>query len=125
MYTLSKTSMLRLSTVCEELQRVVYRAFSYQLLDITIAEGIRTIERQKELLLQGFTKTLYSKHLQGEAVDIYPYIKGEGMIVQADHSSWESVATIMKRAAQEENIKIQWGGDWKHFIDKPHWEMIR
>ena len=39
---------------------------------IKIVEGLRTLERQKELKRKGFSKTLKSKHLTGMAVDFAP-----------------------------------------------------
>ncbi len=40
--------------------------------DISILEGLRTVERQKELVAQGVSWTMASDHLIGKAVDIKP-----------------------------------------------------
>jgi len=29
----------------------------------------------------------------------------------------------MKEAAQIEDVKIEWGGDWKSFRDLDHWQL--
>ena len=42
-------------------------------MDVTIIEGLRTEARQAELVAQGKSKTKYSKHLEGKAVDLAPY----------------------------------------------------
>lgn len=39
---------------------------------IKIVEGLRTLERQKQLVAKGASKTLRSKHIQGLAVDFAP-----------------------------------------------------
>jgi peptidoglycan L-alanyl-D-glutamate endopeptidase CwlK len=51
---------------------------NWQVMDFSVAEGIRTEDRQKELVASGKSKTMNSKHLRqstgyGHAVDLYPY----------------------------------------------------
>jgi len=41
--------------------------------DITILEGMRTEDRQRELVAKGASQTMKSKHIEGKAVDIAPY----------------------------------------------------
>jgi peptidoglycan L-alanyl-D-glutamate endopeptidase CwlK len=88
--------------------------------DFTVIEGLRTMERQRKLLAQGFTKTLNSRHLTGHAVDICPY-----PIDWNDHQRFTTVSQAMKEAAQKLNVPIVWGGDWKNGWDKPHYELTR
>ena len=33
------------------------------------------------------------------------------------------VAGAMKVAAEELKVAIEWGGDWKTFVDGPHYEL--
>ena len=44
-----------------------------KIMDVTVIEGIRSKERQLELLEKGATKVKYSKHMDGKAVDLAPY----------------------------------------------------
>ena len=44
-----------------------------KIMDVTIIEGVRSKERQEELLKKGATKVKYSKHMEGKAVDLAPY----------------------------------------------------
>ena len=44
-----------------------------KIMDVKIIEGLRTKERQEELVAQGLSKTKYSKHIEGKAVDVAPY----------------------------------------------------
>ena len=40
-----------------------------------------------------------------------------------DVSGFKSLAVVIKRVAEELNIPIKWGGDWKTFKDLPHYEL--
>ena len=43
-----------------------------KIMDVTIIEGLRSKERQEELLKKGATKVKYSRHMSGKAVDLAP-----------------------------------------------------
>jgi len=68
----SKASLDRLLTVHEDLQRLFFEVIDHY--DCSILEGIRSPERQRELVRTGKSKTLNSKHLKGWAVDVSPAI---------------------------------------------------
>jgi len=70
---LGKTSKERLMTVDYDLAAVILRSLNRMPFDVTILEGIRTVERQRELVAQGSSWTMKSKHLEGRAIDIAPY----------------------------------------------------
>lgn len=119
--TLTERDMARLRGVHPDLVRVVVRASQKQA--FFVAEGLRTLERQKELFAAGKSKTLASRHLTGHAVDLYPVSKVP--IPQMTLKDFEALAFAMKQAASEEGVQIVWGGDWKSFVDAPHWELPR
>lgn len=122
-YQLSQRSLNNLAQVHHDLIQVVKRALILSKYDFIVIEGKRTLERQKELLKQGTTKTLNSRHLTGHAVDIVPFINGA--IPWQDWSAFESISSAMKQAARELNIALIWGGDWVSFRDGPHYELCR
>jgi peptidoglycan L-alanyl-D-glutamate endopeptidase CwlK len=64
-----------------------------------------------------------SRHLTGHAVDIVPWINRT--IPWNDWQIFTLVAQAMKQAAQDLNIPLVWGGDWKTFRDGPHFELSR
>ena len=66
-----KRSKERLKGVDAKLQNVLNEVCKY--FDITVIEGLRSQERQDELVAQGKSKTKFGKHVQGKAVDIAPY----------------------------------------------------
>ena len=71
MYKFGKRSKERLKGVDSRLVNVLNELI--KIMDVTIIEGLRSKERQQELLAQGKTKTKYSKHIKGKAVDLAPY----------------------------------------------------
>ena len=134
-FRLSQRSLTALAGVHPDVVRVVKRAIEITAQDFIVTEGVRTPERQRELYAQGrtkpgkiVTKTLTSNHFKhadgyGRAVDLTPYpVDYEGPVKFPKH---EAIARAMKAAAAELGVKIQWGGDWKGFIDRPHYELVR
>ena len=117
---LGPRSIARLQDVHPDLVRVVRRAAAMSSLDFTVLEGLRTLVRQKQLLAQGATRTLNSRHLTGHAVDLAPMIGGT---VSWDWPLYHRLAKIVKAAAEHEDVPITWGGDWENFKDGPHWEL--
>jgi len=119
-YELGTRSLQNLSGVHPDLVAVVKRAIQITEQDFTVIEGVRNIERQRELYRKGASKTLNSRHLTGHAVDMVPW-----PIDWNDLDRFEVVSEAMKAAAEELNIPIVWGGDWKSFYDGPHFELNR
>ena len=117
---LGQRSLSRLEGVHPDLVRVVKKAAALSSLDFTVLEGLRTKERQKQLLDLGATETINSRHLTGHAVDLAPMVGGT---VRWDWPLYHQLAVIVKEAAKAENVPIQWGGDWPTFKDGPHWEL--
>lgn len=90
---------------------------------IFVLEGHRSYERQKELFAGGATKTMKSRHLTSpsEAVDVAPIVAGT--INWGNLAAFKALAVIVKEVAQELGIEVEWGGDWKSFVDMPHWQL--
>lgn len=85
--------------------------------------GLRTEDEQRRLVKAGKSRTMKSRHLTGHAVDFVVAEPGGG--VSYDHDDMAACAGIFKRAASELGIAIEWGGDWKSFVDTPHIELDR
>jgi len=117
--TLAARSLEKLAGVHPDLVRVVEAAHGYQKFHVT--DGVRTFARQKQLVAQGKSKTLKSRHLVGCAVDLVA-VTEDGK-VSYDDGRMKAVADAMKRAAGELGIPIEWGGDWKSFVDTPHFQL--
>lgn len=117
-FILGDRSTKNLAGVNADLVKVVKRALELSPVDFTVIEGLRTKERQAELMKQGFTRTLNSRHIIGEAVDIVPL-----PVDWKNPKPFGLVAEAMKKAADELGVKITWGGDWKSFVDLPHYQI--
>ena len=85
-----------------------------------VTEGLRTLERQKQLFAAGATTTLKSRHITGHAFDVAALVNGE---VRWDWPLYKKIADIIKAEAKVLDIGIEWGGDWKTFKDGPHFQL--
>lgn len=75
--------------------------------DITVIEGLRSQERQNELVEQGKSKTKFGKHVQGRAVDIAPY-----PIDWNARDDFHYLGGWVLAVAAKMGVKVRWGGDW-------------
>jgi peptidoglycan L-alanyl-D-glutamate endopeptidase CwlK len=119
-YELSKRSKDRLSGVHPDLVRVVEKAISISDIDFTVLEGVRSIARQEQLVKSGASQTMRSRHITGHAIDLGAYVAGQ---VRWDWPLYHKLAATMKKAAEECNVPIEWGGDWTSFKDGPHFQL--
>lgn len=122
---LGTRSLERLDGAHPDLRKVFIRAAAISDLDFTILEVLRAIERQKQLVAQGASKTMKSRHLPSQdgksrAVDAAPLIDGK---VSWDWPLYHRLAKIVKQAAKDVGVPIEWGGDWRTFKDGPHWQL--
>jgi peptidoglycan LD-endopeptidase CwlK len=118
-YQLGNRSLQSLSGVHPDLVAVVKRAIEISEQDFTVLEGIRNINRQRELVKAGKSTTMNSRHLTGHAVDLAPWP------ISWDWEYFYPIADAMKAAAEELDINLEWGGDWKSFPDGPHFQLSR
>ena len=125
-FKLGKRSLSNLEGVHPDLIKVVKRAIELTKVDFTVIEGLRTKERQAQLLKEKKTTTMNSRHLTGHAVDIAAWVVPEGTekaTISWDWKHYYIIEKAMKQAASEFKIPIEWGGDWKTFKDAPHWQL--
>lgn len=123
-WQLSQRSLDRLKGVNANLVKVVKRAIEISEYDFMVVEGLRTIETQKEYVKKGVSKTMNSYHLTGHAVDLAPLENG-AIDWNNTKGQFDSVAKAMKQAAKDLGVQIEWGGDWKSLVDKPHFQVNR
>lgn len=119
-YSFSARSKANLVGVHEDLKKVVHRALQISKVDFMVIEGVRSLDRQKDLVRQGASKTLNSRHLTGHAVDLVPWVNGE---ISWAWPNYYPLADAMKTAAEELGVDLEWGGDWKTFKDGPHFQL--
>lgn len=119
-FNLGLRSLNNLRGVHPDLVRVVKTAIKLSSIDFTVIEGVRTVQRQRELFAKGATRTMKSRHLHGFAVDIVPYVDGQ---VRWDWPLFDHIERAMFKAAAKESVPIEWGGNWTTFKDGPHWQL--
>jgi peptidoglycan LD-endopeptidase CwlK len=100
-----KRSRKRLKGVDPKLVEVLNEVCKY--FDITVIEGLRSQERQNELVAQGKSKTKFGKHVQGKAVDIAPY-----PIDWNARDDFHYLGGFVLGIAASKGINVRWGGDW-------------
>lgn len=121
-FRFSQRSEKNLTGVKPQLVAVVRRALALSDVDFGITEGLRTKERQKQLVAEGKSQTMNSRHLTGDAVDVVAYV---GSTISWDWPLYEKIARAFKQAAAELGVAIEWGGDWKTLKDGSHFQLKR
>lgn len=119
-FILSKKSLDKMSGVNPDLIKVVKRAIELTDVDFGVTEGLRTIERQKQLLAEGKSQTMKSRHITGHAVDVVAYVDGK---VSWEWKLYERISKAFKQASADVGVPIEWGGDWKTLKDGPHFQL--
>jgi peptidoglycan LD-endopeptidase CwlK len=139
-------SLQNLSGIHPDLRRVADRALQLTTQDMTVIEGIRSLDRQRQLLAQGHTRTLNSRHITGHAIDVVPW-----PIDWDDWDKFDNLATAFAQASRELEIPVVFGAAWhkpigefetgrearedyvktrraqkrRPFLDFPHYELHR
>lgn len=121
-FKFSQRSLNNLSGVHPDLVKVVRLALEISDIDFTVIEGLRSKERQAELVKAGASQTMNSRHITGHAVDLAAVVGGT---IRWDWPLYERIAKAVKTAAAQLKVSVIWGGDWKTFKDGPHFELDR
>jgi len=116
-FKLSQRSLDRMEGVDERLVAVAKAAIGHTETDFGVICGLRTIEEQRELYNKGASKTMKSKHIDGNALDLMAYV--------GSRASWEiklyfDIADAVKQAAIDVGVAVRWGAAW-HINDIREW----
>ncbi len=79
-----------------------------------VTEGRRTIERQKQLVASGASRTMNSRHLTGDAVDLAAKV---GTMVRWELNVFYKLALAMRNAAVAQGVRVTWGACWRPLND--------
>jgi hypothetical protein len=94
-------------------------------IEVLVVSTLRDQEYQSKLYAQGRTDKakpivtnakLIGAHGYGLALDLVPMVDGKCAWGRSD--LYDKISVVMKKNG------FAWGGDWKSFIDKPHFEMM-
>lgn len=95
-----------------DLSKLLIKAFELGY-EIRMGEGERPLAMQEIYVRTGKSKTLNSQHIKKLAHDLHFFKDGQICYPQELGDYWESLS--------KEN---RWGGNWKSFKDKPHFERF-
>lgn len=139
-YKFSQKSLDRLKDVHPDLVGLVHETMNMQIMDFSVNEGVRTLERQKQLVAEGKSRTMRSKHLiqsdgYGHAVDLYPSPVNMQAVQRGDAREvlrFGVLAGVMLSLARRRGILLVHGADWNGngqtldhtFFDAPHFEIV-
>lgn len=107
-----------LAQVNPDLQRVIARAKEIAGQDFVLGSGKRDEDMQRKAVDWGWSKTMDSDHLGGDAADLWP-LNDRGQ-VSFEPQGQQQIVAAMKQAAQELGVNLEAGADWKGFQDRPH-----
>jgi len=134
-YKLSRRSKSRIKGINKSLIMLIERSLDKSKHDFGIPRygGKRTAKEQNVLYKADKSNCdgyiIESNHQSGNAFDIFIYDE-HGACWECKHKYKDVAATIksefrlMKQEGLFDNdVIIRWGGDWKNFIDLPHFEI--
>ena len=118
----SKTSLSRLITCDERLQRVAHEAIKGY--DFVVVCGFRNKKDQEKAYKEGFSTLQWpdSRHnaFPSQAMDLAPWV--DGAIPWNDLAKFDELAGHVLRVARDLKIGIEWGGNFKR-PDRPHFQL--
>lgn len=125
---MNSASQNRLNKVHPELAKrvtLLCQTLANQGHTIEVVQGLRTFAEQDALFAKGRTapgqivtraRGGESNHNYGLAVDLCPFVNGKPV--------WDAAPGVWFAIGQEAVKRgLEWGGDWKKFIDKPHVQL--
>lgn len=131
MYKFSRKSQAKLDTCHPDIRRICDELI--KIMDVTVIEGVRSVQQQEEYVRTGKSKTMKSKHLKQDdgwshAVDLAPY-----PIDWSDSQRFAYMQGMIRGIAHQLGIKVRSGIDWDSdgqlkdhtFFDGPHFEIVK
>lgn len=125
---MNPSSENRLKKVHPELARrvrMVIENLAKAGVQVEVVQGLRTVAEQDALFAQGRSKPGkvvtnarggQSNHNYGIAVDVVPFADGK--------PNWEAPNSIwIAIGGEAEKVGLEWGGNWKKFLDRPHIQL--
>jgi peptidoglycan L-alanyl-D-glutamate endopeptidase CwlK len=117
---LNALSKKRLATCHPDLVRVITLAASR--IPVLVTCGHRGEIDQRHAFINGFSKADWPDSPHNEtpsrAVDLAPL-----PLDWTDIAAFERMAKVVLMAADELGVALRWGGHFKRFVDRPHFEL--
>lgn len=124
-YKWGKSSLNNLKSCDKRLQDMANMMLARSDFDLTITCGFRGEQEQNDAFLRGASKARFgqSKHntMPSQAIDICPYPIPKNW--DTNDRRWQEMALNAMWCAGKLGFEITWGGSFKKFCDKPHFEI--
>jgi peptidoglycan L-alanyl-D-glutamate endopeptidase CwlK len=126
MNAVSEARLARINPQLANRIRLMAAELKSQGITIIAVSGLRTFAEQNALYAQGRTKPGsivtnarggQSLHNYGLAVDVVPLGANGQPNWNVGNDVWQKIGAAGKRQGME------WGGDWRSFVDRPHFQM--
>jgi len=104
-------------TLRSKVERLIQLAEA-QGMHLRVVEGYRSFEQQAKIS-GAYTRAKpgYSFHNYGLAVDLV-FRDGKGGPSWSEKHDWKRLGEMGK------SLGLSWGGDWKHLVDRPHFQLV-
>lgn len=118
-----------LAHVHADLARVVRRASQLTVQPFIVIHGIRTMAEEASIVSRGASETMHSRHLPNRqgvacAVDVMATITDKaGLHADWNPAHYQPIAAAILSAAHENNVLVEWGGNWKSLKDWGHFQL--
>lgn len=118
-------SEANLNGVHPDLVKVVERATQLSAVPFIVIHGVRTAAEEAAMVAKHASETLHSRHLPNKqgfacAVDVMADPGGRADWKPVDY---QKIHTAFLSAANEDDVLIEWGGDWKTLKDLGHFQL--
>ncbi len=130
---LDKKSLKMLAGVHPDLVKVVKAVSEFKdLPQWQVTYGLRTLEQEKEMIRKGYSSLknpMNCRHVPsgtpplGHAIDISVLVGGKPCWANQYRSSYIKIGQAFQKAAQDLNIPLRSGFQWKTFLDLGHHEL--
>lgn len=119
-YELTDADKRKLVGVDARLVELAERLARESPIPFMIIEGVRSQARQLELYRARKSKTMSSKHLTGDAIDVVPLYNGKP---KWDWKLYAPLIACAKEIARDMKLRMEFGYDWGW--DAPHMELVK
>ena len=129
-YRFSRKSLENLSTCAKPLQILFKKCIEVTDIDFTVICGHRDKKSQDEAYRLGHSQLRWPRSNHNKfpslATDIAPYPIDWKDLDRFDELS-KIIKSVWEEMTEEERggFDLSWGGDWKKFLDRPHWELVK
>ena len=90
---------------------------------VLIVDTLRTPAEHQANLARGVSWTLRSKHLDGLAIDVCPFLQWQ--LHGQDKLQWDGTDPVWQRLGIiGETLGLRWGGRWTSARDYSHFEYV-